>query len=624
MNGLGGRTRGIAMAAALCAAAAPAGAQSAAEGAGGGAAANPAAAVTGERIVRAPAAEPENWLTYYGGYAGQRYSALDQIDTRNVSRLREAWSKTWEIQAKFEATPLVVNGVMYLTTGGHTQVFALDAATGRELWKFSPPVNVDIPICCGHVNRGVAIADGKVYVNTLDAVLYALDAGTGRVVWQRRYADPQEGYSATVAPLVVKDMVVTGISGGEYGIRGFIDAFDLRTGERRWRFWTIPGPGEAGHDTWGSDAWQTGGGPTWITGTYDPELDLLYWGVGNPGPDFNGGVRPGDNLYTSGVVALDPDDGQLRWHYQFTPHDVWDYDGMNVMTLADLEVDGRRVRALLHADKNGYFYVLDRVTGRYVWAVPYARQTWTTGIDPRTGRPVVNPAGLPAAHDRPMCPSSHGASEWVHMAYHPATRMVYVPVIEQCSVFRVGQAYYRPGLPFFGGAENLDAFGPGEAHGYLKAIDAQTGREAWTIRSRWPVDASVLATAGGLVFWRENNGLFHATDARTGRDLWTHKGGGGTRGQVMTYAVDGVQYVAWTAVTPNQDKHHRLVVYRLHGSAAAAPPRRSRPARRRRSRGDRTPRRAPGAELQTTNGRLTAWIPQRLPPDPATAGSRGF
>ncbi|MEW5930511.1 MAG: PQQ-dependent dehydrogenase, methanol/ethanol family [Gemmatimonadota bacterium] len=524
---------------------------------------NPAAGVTFERIVRAPAAEPGNWLTYYGGYAGQRFSLLDQVDTASVSRLEEAWSRTWPIQAKFEATPLVVDGTMYLSTGGETQVFALDAATGRELWSFKPPVNVDIAICCGHVNRGVAVAEGKVFVNTLDAVLYALDAATGRVVWRRRYADPAEGYSATVAPLVVKDMVVTGISGGEYGIRGFVDAFDLDTGERRWRFWTVPGPGEPGHDTWGSQAWRTGGGPTWITGTYDPELDLLYWGVGNPGPDLNGEVRPGDNLYTSGVVALDPDDGRLRWHFQFTPHDVWDYDGMNVMTLADLEVSGRPTRALLHADKNGYFYALDRATGKFLYAVPFARQTWTTGIDPRTGRPVVNPEAVPAAHDRPVCPSSHGASEWVHMAYSPATRMAYVPVMEQCAVFRTAQAFYVPGLPFFGGTSDTDAFGPAEAHGFLRAIDATTGREAWAVRTRRPVDAAVLATAGGLVFWRENDGLFHATHARTGEDLWTHRGGGGTRGSVMTYLAGGAQYVAWTAVTPGHEKHHRLVAYRL-------------------------------------------------------------
>lgn len=532
---------------------------------------NPAAAVTAQRL-RAATDEPRNWMTYYGGYAGQRYSALDQVHTGNVHRLHTAWSKDFDRDEAFEATPLVVDGVMYVTTGGQTAVYALDARTGRELWKHETHVPDSLALCCGWVNRGVAVADGKVFFVTADVRLHALDAATGRPVWERAYGDPELGYAATLAPLVVKDRVVVGVSGGEYGIRGYLDAFDVRTGEPAWRFWTVPGPGEPGHESWGgAQTWRTGAGPTWITGTYDPELDLLYWGTGNPGPDFNGEVRPGDNLYTSSVVALDPDDGTLRWHFQFTPHDVWDYDAVGVPMLVDLPFAGGTIRGLIHADKNGYFYLLDRADGRFRWAVPFVRQTWTLGVDPRTGRPVVNPEGLPGAAMKPMCPNANGGTEWNHMAFSPRTGLAYVPVIENCVEFRTGQAFYVPKMPFYGGYYSGKAFGPGESHGFLRAIDAATGRPAWEIRSEWPVVSNVLATGGGLVFWAEADGTFHAVDADTGRRLWRWKAQTGIRGGAMTYQVDGVQYVAlpvgWGGpVVPeldHQPKAHTLQVFRL-------------------------------------------------------------
>jgi alcohol dehydrogenase (cytochrome c) len=284
---------------------------------------NPIKGVTFEGLLKG---EPQNWAVYGGGYDNQRYSRLDQINTENVSQFRPAWLKQFGVPHGFETTPLVVDGVMYLTTGGHTAVWALDARTGEEYWHHESAVPEDVAACCDWVNRGVAVAEGKVFFVTLDARLLALDAQTGRVLWQTRFGDPRDAYTATGAPLVVKDKVVVGVSGAEYGIRGYLDAYDLTTGERAWRFWTIPGPGEPGHDTWGgTEAWRTGGGSTWVTGAYDAELDLLYWTVGNPSPDFNGEVRPGDNLYTNSVVALDPDDGSLQWHFQWTPHDVWDY-----------------------------------------------------------------------------------------------------------------------------------------------------------------------------------------------------------------------------------------------------------------------------------------------------------
>jgi alcohol dehydrogenase (cytochrome c) len=509
-------------------------------------AANPAA-VTSERIVRAPTAEPHNWLTYHGSYDAQRFSRLDAVTTSNAAGLREAWRMYLPVPHGFEATAIVVDGVMYFTTGGHTAVVAVDARTGQKLWQHQDTVAQDVPACCDWVNRGVAVGNGRIFYVTLDARLKALDARTGQVVWQQTLADYRDGYTATAAPLFVKDKVITGISGGEYGIRGFLDAYDANTGERAWRFWTIPAPGEPGSETWGGDlpTWMTGGGPTWVTGSYDPELDLLYWTTGNPGPDFNGEVRPGDNLYTNAVVALDPDDGTRRWHYQWTPHDVWDYDGVNEVILADLTIQGRPTKALIHADKNGHYYVLDRTDGRFLMGKPYARVTWATGLDPQTGRPMVDSAAMLSSALEPICPGPAGAKEWVHMAFSPQTGMAYLPVIENCANFRLGQPFYRRGLPFWGSMAEPAAMGPGESHGKLMALNATTGERAWVRDTEHPVVASVLTTAGGLVFWGEADGTLHASDARTGQDVWTHKAPMGVHGSPMTYAVDGKQYVAF-------------------------------------------------------------------------------
>jgi alcohol dehydrogenase (cytochrome c) len=509
---------------------------------------NPAAAVDFQRILRAPTAEPQNWLTYGGGYDNQRHSRLDQINTGNVARLKPAWVKQFGIPHGFEATPIVVDGVMYVTTGGATALWALDARTGEPYWHYQAQVAQDAPACCDWVNRGAAIADGKVFFASLDAQLIALDAQTGRPLWNQRVADPRDGFTMTLAPLVVKDKVVVGVSGGEYGVRGYVDAYDMRTGQRVWRFYTVPGPGEPGHETWGgTESWRTGGGTTWITGSYDPDLDLLYWTVANPGPVFNGAVRPGDNLYTSAVVALDPDDGRLRWHFQWTPHDVWDYDGVNEVILADLPIGGRTTRALIHADKNGFFYALDRTNGRFLYAKEFARQTWASSIDPRTGRPTFNRKGIPGPDYTIGCPGPAGAKEWNHMAFSPQTGMAYVPVVENCAFFRSGQAFYNRGQPFWGSFATAEALGPGESHGFLKAIDAATGEEVWRIRSEHPVVSGVLSTAGELVFWGEADGMFHATDARAGQNVWSYNVGSGIHAPPVTFAIDGKQYVAIAA-----------------------------------------------------------------------------
>jgi alcohol dehydrogenase (cytochrome c) len=560
----------------------PLAAQMGSEGAGavasGGAALdrNPAATVTTERIARAPVAEPGNWLTYHGSYDAQRFSRLDQINTGNVSKLKQAWQMYLPIPHGFESTPLVVDGTMYFTTGGHTAVYAVDARTGKELWHYTAKVAEGVPACCDWVNRGLALGDGMVFFATLDAKLMALDARTGRKMWEQTVADWRDGYTSTVAPLFVKGKVITGISGGEYGIRGFVDAYDARTGARAWRFWTIPGPGEPGHETWKDElpTWMTGGGPTWVTGSYDPELDLLYWTTGNPGPVFNGQVRAGDNLYTNSVLALDPDDGRLRWYYQFTPHDIWDYDGVNEPILADLTIDGRPTRALIHADKNAHFYVLDRTNGKFIKAKPFARQTWAKRLDPQTGRPEINPSALLTSNLEVNCPGVAGAKEWNHMAFSPQTGMAYIPVIENCSAMRTGQAFYAKGLPFWGSMAETASLGPGEAYGKMLAINAATGDRAWEIKTEWPVMSGVLTTAGGLVFWGEADGKLHATDARTGRDVWTHKAPMGMHAPPMTYAVDGKQYVAFPVgwggwvngfapALRDQPSAHLLLVYEL-------------------------------------------------------------
>lgn len=547
---------------------------------------NPVSALTFQRILKATDAEPQNWLTYGGGYDNRRHSRLDQINTGNVAQLEPAWTKQFGIPHGFEATPIVVDGVMYVTTGGHTEVWALDARTGKDYWHHRHHVPEDVAACCDQVNRGVAVADGKVFFVTLDAQLLALDAQNGRPLWKQRIADPRDAYTATLAPLVIKDKVVVGVSGAEYGIRGFLDAYEMKTGKQAWRFWTIPAKGEPGNETWGEgEAWRTGGGSTWITGAYDPELDLLYWTVGNPGPVFNGEVRPGDNLYTNAVVALDPDDGRLKWHFQWTPHDVWDYDGINEVILADLTVRGRAVKALIHADKNGFFYALDRTTGKFLFAKEFARQTWAQKIDPASGRPAVNPKAIPGPNYTPVCPGPAGAKEWNHMAFSPQTGLAYVPVVENCAMFRTGQAFFGRGLPFWGSFAAADAFGPGESHGFLKAVTAASGAEAWSVKTEHPNVSGVLSTAGGLVFWGEADGTFHATDAKSGKDLWTYNVGTGIHAPPITFAMDGQQYVALAAgwggwvdgfapELANAPRGHALTVFRLPepGSGAARGP----------------------------------------------------
>jgi alcohol dehydrogenase (cytochrome c) len=500
-------------------------------------------AVDSARIARA-ANEPQNWLTYYGGYHAQRYSLLDQVNRGNVKNLRPAWVFQAGVIGlianpatyAFEAAPIVVDGTMFVS-GWDGYVWALDAANGRLLWRYRHAIPLDVPLCCGNVNRGVAVADGKVFFATANGHLVALDAATGTLAWQQVFVDIRAGESATMAPLVVKDKVIVGSSGAEYGVRGHIDAFDLRTGRPAWRRYVVPKPGEPGSETWGNkEAWQRGGGAAWITGSYDPDLNLLYWSTANPSPDFDGSVRPGDNLYTNSVLALNPDTGEIRWHYQWTPHDVWDYDGVNENILFNL--DGRRL--LAHFDKNGYLYILDRESGKLVRVTKFYSRTSWGDIDEKTGRLTVKLAPTPEGVE--ICPGPAGAKEWPHAAYSPRTRLLYTPVVDACGTFKMARTEFREGMPYWGGDATVK---PNQVHGgQVKAFDPTTGREVWNWQARHPIVASLLATAGDVIFVGEPTGEFNALDARSGQLLWQFQTGSGIHSNPVTYSIGGKQYIA--------------------------------------------------------------------------------
>jgi alcohol dehydrogenase (cytochrome c) len=497
-----------------------------------------------ERIRKAEA-DPGSWLTYSGNYAAHRYSPLGQINVANVGRLHPVWIYQAKRPGTMEVSPLVADGVMYVTDP-ETGVSALDLRTGRPLWTWTRPLPKDLrTLGFGRVNRGVAVLDDLVFVGTLDAHLIALDARSGAVRWDATVADYKLGHSITVAPLAIDGKVITGISGGEAGIRGFLDAYDAQTGKRVWRFWTIPGPGEPGHDTWPDDAnWKTGGGSTWVTGSYDPELNLVYWGVGNPGPDWNGDNRAGDNLYTCSLVALDGATGKLKWHFQFTPHDDHDWDATEIPVLltAHVRLHDRKVVAM--ANRNAFYYLLDRKTGEFLHASPYAKQTWADGID-KQGRPMFLPNTSPSAEGTLVYPSLQGATNWFSPSYSPAAHLFYVPVREMGAYFYKTEAEYKPGNWFGGGGERPLA--GDAAYGAIRALDVNTGALQWEFRLKSPPWAGVLSTAGGLVFGGSNEGNFYALDGRSGKPLWDFQTGGAIVANPISFLIDGKQHVAIAA-----------------------------------------------------------------------------
>lgn len=492
-----------------------------------------------------------NWLTYGRTYDAQRFSPLRQINKRNVGKLVPLWVFQTGVLGGFECTPLVIDGVMYVSTPWN-HVHALDVRTGRPLWHYQRQLPDNMSICCGPVNRGLAAWRDRLYMTTLDAHVVCLAReATGEVtepIWDSEMADYEDAYAATVAPLAVKDMIVAGISGAEFGIRGFIVAYDAETGLERWRFQTVPDPDdgstpESVRDSWGGKSWMTGGGSTWVTGTYDPDLDLIYWGIGNPAPDFNGDVRPGDNLYTDCVVALEADTGKLRWHFQYTPHDVWDYDGVNTPVLVDITFNGdqKPTKCLVQANRNGYFYCLNRETGKVIYGKPFCKVTWTTGLDPETGRPKVNPNALPTPEGSTVYPGVPGGKNWPHMAFSPERGLMYVPVINNGATFTSGEVMYIKGQFFMGSAM---AAVENESSGHLKAIDVKTGEVRWETPTRSPMLASVLTTGGGIGFTGDPEGYFIAFDLDTGEFLWQFQCGSGHHGSPITYEFEGQQHVA--------------------------------------------------------------------------------
>jgi alcohol dehydrogenase (cytochrome c) len=503
----------------------------------------PVCAQTPFERIRNAEREPGNWLTYSGNYAAQRHSPLDQIHAGNVAKLKPVWVYQATAVAPVETTPLVVDGVMYITEPP-SNVTALDTRTGRPLWKYQRVAPKDVRVCCGQVNRGVALLDEQVFVGTVDAHLIALDAKTGVVHWDVAVADYKGGYAITVAPLAVKDKVIVGIAGGEYGVRGFLDAYDAKTGKQAWRFWTIPGPGSPGHDTWAGESWKTGSGTTWVTGSYDPDLNLLYWGTGNPGPDWNADSRTGDNLYSDCLLALDPDTGKLKWHFQFTPHDTHDWDSTEIPVLARATIGGRERKVVLFANRNAFYYVLDRATGEFLHGNAYARQSWAKGLDDQ-GRPVLVPNMDPVEQGIKVYPGAAGTNNWYSPSYSPKTDLFYVAVREVGSLYYKGEAEYKAGANFNGGGEREI---PGEkGYGVIRAMMPGSGEIKWEYKIFSAPWAGVLSTAGGLVFAGTNEGDFLALDAATGKSLWRFQTGGSVQANPMSYLSDGKQHVAIAA-----------------------------------------------------------------------------
>ncbi len=484
-----------------------------------------------------------DWPTYHGHLSGNRHSPLDQIDTGNVSDLSVEWIFPIRNASRLQVTPVVVDGTMYVTTAN--QVYALDAVTGRQIWHYSRPRTPGlIGDARGGINRGVAVLDDRVFLATDHAHLIALHRRTGSLVWETEMADYREHYGATSAPLVVKDMVISGTSGGDEGARGFVAGYSADTGEELWRFWTVPLPGEPPSETWVGRALEHGCATAWLTGTYDPEADLLYWTTGNPCPDFNGDERLGDNLYSNAVLALDPDDGALEWYFQYTPHDVHDWDAQQTAMLIDAPFRGSERKLLAQASRNGFFYVLDRLSGELLMAEPFVDSlTWATEIGP-DGRPVLVPGAVPSYEGVKACPAIEGATNWMSTAFSPGTGLFYVMALEKCNIYTKSDEWWREGESFYGGSTRLVPGEPGKK--YLRAIDLDTGEIAWEIPQAGHADTwgGALSTAGGLVFYGDDSGAFSAADAADGHPLWRFEANQFWKASPMTYMADGKQYVA--------------------------------------------------------------------------------
>jgi alcohol dehydrogenase (cytochrome c) len=494
--------------------------------------------------VRPPAS---NWPSYNGDYSGRRYSALSQIDVSNVTQLRAEWVFHSQNSSRLEVTPIVMNGLMLVTSAN--DAFALDARTGRSVWHHSRPTTEGlIDDASSHLNRGMALWGNRAYMETDNAHLVCLDVRSGNVIWDVAYADWNRNYGATSAPLVVKDKVIVGTSGGDDGVRGFVAAYDAMTGKLVWRFWTIPAPGEFGSESWPGKLYLHGGGTTWMPGTYDPELNTIYWGTSNPAPDFDGTTRPGDDLYTDCVLALDADTGKLRWFFQFTPHDLFDYDAVETPILINTTYKGDRRKLLVQANRNGFLYTLDRTDGKFLSAVPFVEKlNWAKGVD-SNGRPIRTEV-KPMPNGTRVCPGYAGATNWFAPSYNETTHLVYVMALEKC------ETYYsqREPQPFAEG-ETFYSTGVKRIHGEnaqknLLAYSLDTGSIAWKYPQVGSGHSSggTMTTAGGLVFFGDDASSFEAVDAQTGKPLWHFNTGQSMTASPMSYAVLGKQYVAIAA-----------------------------------------------------------------------------
>jgi alcohol dehydrogenase (cytochrome c) len=483
---------------------------------------------------------PQRWLSYGGDYTGQRYSPLKQITVANAAQLTALWTYQTGVPGKFEASAIVVDGIIFVS-GWDNNAWAVDARSGREIWNYRRQLPINLAICCGSVNRGLAIHGDRLFMSTLDARLVALDMKTGSVVFDVEIDDYRKGYSSTPAPLIVKDKVIVGHAGADYALRGFLDAYDASTGARIWRFWTVPERGEPGGETWPAEAKIRSGGATWKTGSYDPLLNLIYWGTGNPGPSLNGADRQGDNLYTSSIVALDADTGKLRWHFQFTPHDTHDWDSAQMPVLADLTLNGRPRKVVMVANRNGFFYVLDRATGEFLLGRPFVKTTWAESLA-STGRPNVLPGTDPNDKGSLVCPGPLGGTNFNSPSYSPSTGLFYLMTRQDtCVTYFAWKQDPQFGQLFLGGGFGGDAGGGG--FGALVAIDPVSGLPKWNFRLISPSWGGVLSTAGGLVFSGDNEGNAIALDASTGKLLWRHQTGAAIYAPPTTYMVDDRQQV---------------------------------------------------------------------------------
>jgi alcohol dehydrogenase (cytochrome c) len=497
-----------------------------------------AAQVTEKQLEQPPGSD---WLHYNGAYNSQRHSELNQIKRSNISSLVSKWVYHVPGATNLESVPIVVNGVMYLTQPN--AIYALDGRSGRLIWNYHHLLT-KVKVREGP-DRGAAVFENKVYFTTTDDFLIALNASNGNVLWQIKIADTNDGYTSPAAPLVVKGKAIVGVAPGDHGLNGFLDAYDAGTGQRLWRFHSIPKPGEPGSETWAGDSWRHAGGATWLTGSYDPELNLLYWAIGNPSPDFNGDVREGDNLYTNSVVALDLETGKLKWYFQFTPHDTMDWDGAEIPVLVDAPYQGKMHKLLVQADRNGYYYVLDRQTGQFLHVSRLAHEVnWASGFTPQ-GRPIRVSGSNPSLTGTRICPSSIGATNWMSPAYNPQTGLFYFVALEGCGLATKNSEKFRPGgFQYRAGGDVL-------LHGdtwkvYVRALDLTTGKQAWE-RERIgssTLGGGLLSTAGGIIFSAEANGELVALDAKNGAPVWHFNTGQPINAQPITYFVSGKQYVA--------------------------------------------------------------------------------